>query len=195
MARAKQKQTRSTVKLRDVNRRILVERDASGVPHVSGEHWLDVLYGLGYLHAIDRGTQILFSRVVAQGNAAQRIADKPELVETDRFFRRVGLDLQLKQEVIDLDDHVREQIENYCQGVSDGVQATGRSLPMWATGFQPQPWDAQAVLLVGKLLSFGGLAISQMQNERLLIELIHAGADEALKELFAPVWTMLTWTC
>ena len=37
------------------------------------------------------------------------------------------------------------------------------------------------------LLSFGGLAISQMQNERLLIELIHAGAnEESLKELFSP---------
>ena len=187
MARAKQNRTRSIVKLKDAQRKIVVERDSNGVPHISGDGWLDVLYGLGYLHALDRGTQILFSRVVARGTAAERIADKPELVETDRFFRCIGLDLQLAQEVVDLDDHIREQIENYCQGVTDGVQAAGRSLPMWATGFQPQAWDAEAVLLVGKLLSFGGLAISQMQNERLLIELIHAGANEgALRELFSP---------
>ena len=38
---------------------------------------------------------------------------------------------------------------------------------------------------MGRLLSFGGLAVSQLQNERLLIELIHAGAnDAALYELF-----------
>lgn len=187
MSRTKQKRTRSPVKLKDASRRILVQRDQNGVPHISGDRWLDVLYGLGFLHALDRGTQILFSRVVARGTAAEFIADKPELVETDRFFRRVGLGLQLEQEVNTLDDYVREQVENYCEGVTDGVRAAGRSLPMWATGFQPQPWDAEAVLLVGKLLSFGGLAISQMQNERLLIELIHAGANEdALKELFAP---------
>ena len=187
MARTKQKRTRSTVKLKDVKRNILVERDENGVPHVTGDSWLDVLYGLGYVHALDRATQFLFSRVVACGTAAESISDKPELLETDRFFRRVGLQLQLEQEVLDLDDYIREQIENYCEGVSDGIQSTRRSLPMWATGFRPQPWDTEAVLLVGKLLSFGGLAISQMQNERLLIELIHAGAnEEALKELFAP---------
>ena len=58
---------------------------------------------------------------------------------------------------------------------------------MLASGFQPLPWDEQSILLIGKLLSFGGLAVSQMQNERLLIELIHAGVNEAaLRELFSP---------
>ena len=80
---------------RRLDAKIVVERDANGVPHICGDGWLDVLYGLGYLHAIDRGTQILFSRVVARGTAAERIADKPELVETDRLFRCIGLDLQL----------------------------------------------------------------------------------------------------
>ena len=42
-------------------------------------------------------------------------------------------------------------------------------------------------MLIGKLLSFGGLAISQMQNERLIIEMIHAGANEdTIRELLSP---------
>ena len=102
MARRKQKRTRSTVKLKDVKRNILVERDENGVPHVTGDSWLDVLYGLGYVHSLDRATQFLFSRVVACGTAAESISDKPELLETDRFFRRVGLQLQLEQEVLEL---------------------------------------------------------------------------------------------
>ena len=58
---------------------------------------------------------------------------------------------------------------------------------MRATGFRAEPWTPAAVVLVGRLLSFGGLAISQLQNERLLIELIHAGADPAaLTEMFEP---------
>lgn len=186
MARRRNR-SKSAVRIRDPQRRIRVERDANGVPYIHGDRWPDVLYGLGYMHALDRATQLLFAQVVATGHGAERIADRPELMETDRFFRRVGLHQMLNAEVADLDDHIREQIETYCAGVTDGIQATGRSLPMWATGFRPEPWDAQAVLLVGKLLSFGGLAVSQMQNERLLIELIHAGANEAaLKELFAP---------
>ena len=157
------------------------------MPHVEAESWLDSLYGLGYLHSLDRGTQLLFSRSVARGHAAEEIANTDELFETDRFFRRVALETGLDQEVAALTGRVREQLTAYCDGVNDGMSKMGRSLPMWATGYQPQPWEEKSILLIGKLLSFGGLAVSQMQNERLLIELIHAGVnDAALKELFSP---------
>jgi penicillin amidase len=175
--------------LRIVNprRHISIARDAHGVPHVVGSTWLDALYGLGYMHATDRATQMLFGRAVALGRAAERIADRPELIETDRFFRRVGLYLHLEREVSALDDRAFQQLTAYCEGVNDGLKAAGRSLPMWAVGFQPAPWNQEAVLLIGNLLAFGGLAVSQMENERLLVELIHAGvSDEGLRELFRP---------
>jgi penicillin amidase len=175
------------IPLPKTRRRFEAARDENGVPHVRAGTWLDALFGLGYMHATDRPTQLLFSRSVASGRAAAEISDTPELFETDCFFRRIGLILDLETEVRLLEDRTFSQLTAYCEGVNDGLKGSGRSLPMWATGFQPQPWDQQSVLLIGKLLSFGGLAISQMQNERLLIELIHAGVnDEALRELFAP---------
>ncbi|MCZ6664357.1 MAG: penicillin acylase family protein, partial [Gammaproteobacteria bacterium] len=162
-------------------------RDDAGVPHVRANSWLDALYGLGYLHAMDRGTQLLFSRAVASGRAAEQIADHAELRETDRFFCRIGLHRNLDREAANLEPRIHQQLLSYCEGINDGIAGAGRSLPMWATGFYPRPWDPEAVLLVGQLLSFGGLAIGQMQNERLLIELIHAGVnDDALQDLFAP---------
>ncbi len=162
-------------------------RDEAGVPHLKAAGWLDALYALGYMHAADRGTQLLFSRAVASGHATEQIKDSPELLETDRFFRRIGLHRQLDREVRQLEPRIGEQLGAYCEGVNDGLEGAGRSLPMWATGFRPEPWDQAAVLLVGQLLSFGGLAISQMQNERLLMELIHAGVnDDAMRELFSP---------
>ena len=177
----------SRIRITKARRKIKAQRDEQGVPHIEGTTMLDVLYGLGYMHAADRGTQLLFSRVVASGRATERISDQPELLDTDRFFRRVGLHQNLDEEVEKMDDRSFDQLTAYCEGVNDGIKASGRSLPMWATGFHPQPWNHQAVLLVGKLISFGGLAISQMQNERLLVELVHAGANiPALCELLAP---------
>jgi penicillin amidase len=171
----------------DLNRDISIRRDQAGVPHIQAGNWLDGLYGLGYMHARDRLTQILFSRTVASGQTAELIADKPELVETDRFFRRFGLHRQLDLSASRFNAAELRQILSYCQGINDGILASGRSIPMWATGFRPRPWDVEAVLIVGKLLSFGGLAVSQMQNERLLIELIHAGANRtALQHIFWP---------
>jgi penicillin amidase len=164
-----------------------VARDDAGVPHITAASWLEALYGLGYLHAMDRTTQILFARVMASGRSAELIANRPELLEADRLFRRVGLYLRLDEEVDRLPPDDRAECEAYAQGVNDGLKQAGRSFPMWATRFQPEPWDAQSILLIGNLLNFGGLAVGQQQQERLILELIQAGVDDArLRELFAP---------
>ncbi|MFP6669932.1 MAG: penicillin acylase family protein [Pirellulaceae bacterium] len=169
------------------DRQIEIVRNPYGIPHVQGEDWLDAVYGLGYMHATDRGTQLLFARSIARGTASRDISNRPELFETDCFFRRVGLHMHLQREVELLDDEARQQLEVYSAGVNEGLQKLGRSLPMWATGFRPQSWSIQSSLLIGNLLSFGGLAVSRLQNERLLMELIHAGvSDVALREMFAP---------
>ncbi|MEX0676876.1 MAG: penicillin acylase family protein [Pirellulales bacterium] len=166
-------------------RRFTVARDIHGVPHIQGRSWRAALYGLGYMHGVDRPTQLLFSRAVASGQSAELIADKAELLEMDRFFRRVGLYLHLDNEVAGLDDETFDQLTAYCEGVNDGMKDSGRSLPMWATGFVPQPWNQKSVLLMGNLLSFGGLVVGQQQNERILLDLIHAGVDDdKLRELF-----------
>ncbi len=172
---------------KNTKRKFHVQRDAHGVPHISAESWHDALFGLGYMHAIDRGTQLLFARTVASGRAAERIADKDELRETDCFFRRVGLHQRVQEDSASLDDRIRQSLLIYCAGVNDGIRAKWRSLPMWATGFHPEPWDPAAVILVGKLLSFGGLAVGQLQNERLIVDLVHAGANQAaICEMFEP---------
>ncbi|MEM6655649.1 MAG: penicillin acylase family protein [Planctomycetota bacterium] len=171
-------------------------RDDAGVPHVEAASWHEALYALGYLHAVDRPTQICFSRAVASGRACERIANKPELLEMDRLLRRVGLYRGLAEEADALAPRIGQQVDWYCRGVNDGMQelgktALGKSLPMWMTGFNPQPWDAEAVLLIGALLSFAGLAVGQQEAERQMIELIQlempaGGGDDLLRELFSP---------
>ena len=164
-----------------------VGRDDAGVPHVRARSFREALYALGYLHATDRPTQIFFARAIASGRAAERISNTPELVETDAFFRRAGLYRHVEREVGLLPDEKQQELEIYCDGVNDGLADSGRTLPMWVTGFRPQPWDPQAVLLIGGLLSFAGLAVGQQENERLLLELVQLGVDdERLHELFDP---------
>ncbi len=164
---------------------LAISRDDAGVPHIRADDLAGALFGLGYVHAIDRGTQLLFARSMVLGRGCEEIADTPELADTDRFFRRMGLFLDCQREYESFPAELRELIDAYCRGVNHGIEHGGRTLPMWATGFEPAPWDGRSVMLIGKLLSFGGLAVSQMQNERLLIELIHAGVSEvALRDLF-----------
>lgn len=167
-------------------------RDDAGVPHVEAASWHEALYALGYLHALDRPTQIYFSRAVASGRACEQIANKPELLEMDRFLRRAGIYRGLAEEADARPPRIREQLDWYCRGVNDGMRelgqtTLGKSLPMWMTGFTPQPWDAEAVLLIGSLLSFAGLAVGQQEAERQILELIQLDiGEEQTRELFAP---------
>ena len=76
----------SSLSTHTLRRPFQMNRDEAGVPHIRAENWLDALYGLGYMHATDRATQLLFGRAVAAGRAAGLIADKEELLETDELF-------------------------------------------------------------------------------------------------------------
>ncbi|MEQ8848194.1 penicillin acylase family protein [Botrimarina sp.] len=162
-------------------------RDAAGVPHVECGCWLEAVYALGYLHAIDRPSQMVFARAVAAGRAAELLADRPQMLEMDRFLRRAGIHRRLAEEVGMLSPGVLEQLEWYCRGVNDGLKEVGRTLPMWAVGVQPEPWTPESVMLIGNLLSFAGLAVGEQESERVILELIQLGIDEErLKELFRP---------
>src|SRR5258708_4302929 len=164
--------------LRHARRSLTAARDEHGVPHLTAPSWRDALYGLGYMHGLDRPTQMLFARAIALGRSAELIRDRAELAETDRFFRQAGLFLRVEEETRSLDPVVLGDVSAYCEGVNDGMRDAGRSLPMWATGFRPSPWDEQSVLLIGNLLSYGGLAVGQQQNERLIVQWIRAGVDD-----------------
>ena len=175
------------IRTRSARHQFRAVRDASGVPHVEAHSWHEALYAWGYLHALDRPTQMYFARAVASGRAAEFIRNKPELYEMDLFIRRAGLYRDLPREIRSLSETLLTQLDFYCQGVNDGLLEAGRTLPMWVTGFQPRPWDPYSVLLIGNLLSFAGLSIGEQENERLLLELVQLGIDdERLRELFHP---------
>ena len=175
------------VLLKHAQRKVEAARDEHGVPHISAESWEDALYGLGYVQALDRRTQIMFARVLGWGRAAELLANTPLLVESDRFFRHAGLHLHLDREVELLEEKTRHELNVFCDGINDGLKQAKRSLAMRAAGYRPEPWTPQAVMLIGNLLAFAGLAVGQQRAERLILEMIHAGVDaERLKELYAP---------
>ncbi len=88
-------------------------RDENGVPHVEAATWLEALYAWGYMHAIDRPTQVYFARAIAGGQATERIANKPELQEMDILLRRAGLYRDLDLEIRRLPEKTREQLDWY----------------------------------------------------------------------------------
>ncbi len=68
------------LRLKQARRNVTAARDEFGIPHITADTLQDALYGLGYVHALDRPTQMLFARAVASGRSAELISDRDELV-------------------------------------------------------------------------------------------------------------------
>ena len=63
--------------------------DAWGIPHIEAASDLDGYRALGYLHAQDRLFQMDMLRRIGGGRLAELLG--PDSVETDRFFRALGI--------------------------------------------------------------------------------------------------------
>jgi Penicillin amidase len=61
----------------------------------------------GYAHAMDRGTQLYFVRIVGQGRLSELLADKEELNHVDTFIRQVVRErMHLRPNRWSIDQHV-----------------------------------------------------------------------------------------
>jgi penicillin G amidase len=69
--------------------------DAYGIPHIYASNEADLYFALGYAHAQDRLFQMELLRRVSAGRLSEIFGK--ELVETDRFFRMLGLNVHAQE--------------------------------------------------------------------------------------------------
>ena len=159
-------------------------RDEQGVCHIEGEEKADVFGLVGYAHAKDRGMQMLLMRILGQGRASEILASSDEMLDIDKFFRRMNWAGSISLEIEKLSLEAKALIEAYCDGAN---RAFSEKCP-WECrlfGYKPEPWCAEDIVLISRMIGYLTLAQSQGEMERLLIELVQAGVDEdRLNELF-----------
>ncbi len=85
------------VALEGLNKNVEVLYDEFGIPHIYGNNEEDLYYALGYVKAQDRLWQMELIRRIAAGRLAEIFGE--ELVETDAFFRTLGIDAYSQKNV------------------------------------------------------------------------------------------------
>ena len=93
-------------------------RDEHGIPQIAADGIDGLYWGMGYCHAMDRGLQMLLMRILGQGRAAELLDGSDEMVEVDRFFRRMNWSAAASEEVAKLTPEARAACEAYCEGVN-----------------------------------------------------------------------------
>jgi len=165
-------------------RQVPIKRDEHGVPHVYAQTEVDLYRGIGNCHGVDRGMQMLLLRIIGQGRASEILAASDEMLRLDTFFRRMNLAAGAEDEIAKSAPRVRELVDAYC----DGVTAAFQEKSPWelrVAGYRPTPWTVADVMLTSRVVGFLGLAQSQGDMERLVVEMVQAGVSRAhLEELF-----------
>ena len=159
-------------------------RDKHGVCHVEGKDRKEVFELMGYAHGKDRGMQVLLMRILGQGRTSELLDSSDEMLEIDKFFRRMNWAGSTSSEVGKFSPEAKEVADAYNKGVN---KAFAEKIP-WEfklLGYNPEPWRTEDSVLISRMIGYLTLAQSQGEMERLLIELVQAGIDEQrLNELF-----------
>jgi penicillin G amidase len=135
-----------TATLPGLGAKILVERDAAGVPTITAQNRIDLALGLGYVHAQDRFFEMDLMRRAAAGELSALLG--PALLDTDRDLRLHEFRRVARAALLQLDPAQRRLLDAYVTGVNAGL-ASLRSRPFeyWILRSRPRPWTAEDTVL------------------------------------------------
>jgi len=157
-------------------------------PKILADDELDLFYGLGYMHAADRQVQMWLTKIIGNGRGSQYLDPSPLMVETDKYMRWSDLAGDARREERLLKPETRVILDAYCKGINDAVKASAVPLEFKMVGYKADEWTIADVLLAAKMIGYVGLASTQADAEKFIIQMLQSGLDSArLKELFPPI--------
>lgn len=126
---------------------VRIERDATGVPLITGATRLDVAYATGFVHAQERFFQMDLLRRTASGELAELFG--PRAVPLDRANRLHRFAARAQATFARLTPAERALLERYAAGVNAGLAAlNARPFEYALTGAAQRPWHGADSLLV-----------------------------------------------
>ena len=127
--------------------RVSVERDARGVPLISGSSRLDVAYATGYVHAQERFFQMDLLRRVAAGELSELFGSRA--LEVDRAHRFHRFRARAEQALATASPEDKAMLERYVAGVNAGLgDLRAKPFEYLLLGMAPRPWHPADSLLV-----------------------------------------------
>jgi len=171
--------------LRGTAGNVKIQRMPDGFPRIESDEEIDLHYGLGYMHGHDRQMQMWLMKIVGQGRASECIKADEDLIELDKYMRWIDLGGDTAEEVQKLPQTTGEIFMTYCRGVNDAVAGSKTPFEFKLTGYKPDRWTPEDVLLMVKMIGFVGLTQSQGDIEKFILQIIRNDVEpHKVKELF-----------
>jgi penicillin amidase len=168
-----------------IKKNIDIWRDENGVPHIEADTLADLCWGQGYVHARDRGMQMLLMRILGQGRLCELLNDSEASLGIDIFFRKMNWRGHVKPCAEVLKPETEKLLQSYCEGVA---AAWAKKIPweLKLARYAPEPWKIEDMITLSRMVGYLTLAQSQAEIERLFMEMVQAGVPEAHLEALFP---------
>lgn len=168
---------------------VRIDRDAAGVPVVSGANRIDVAFGLGFVHAQERFFQMDLFRRAAAGELAELLGER--LLGFDRSARIHQFRQRAKKIVASIEDDRRDLLMSYSAGISAGLRAL-RAAPFEYMLLRAHPveWRPEDTLLVVFYMYqvMQDKGVDQDYNLYLLYDALPASVADFLTPAGSPDW-------
>ncbi len=139
-----------------VKSKIVLERNAGGVPLIQARTFSDAYFGLGYLHCQDRYNMMEYFRAVAAGDAAGIIGSDGPVI--DRLSRAIGF----ARKAHAMAPRVREPYAGYLRDYVKGVNAARARLDQ--KDIVKRPWMPEDVIAVLLLREWANAFLNNKEN-------------------------------
>lgn len=171
-------QIRGEMQMAGLDSEAAIARDSHGVPHIFAETDHDAYFALGVAHAQDRLWQMEVTRRAIRGRLSELLGELG--LETDIFFRTMGLGAAADETVNNLPADVRAALDAYAAGVNSVIDRSDFMAPpeFQILMTEPEPWTPGDTVVVYKAIALDlfGNAFSEPRRAA-LIE--HLGAERA----------------
>lgn len=165
---------------------INILRNQHGIPEIRANTQVDLMRGLGWVHANDRQLQTLLTRMLLQGRSAELLKGDEGLIAIDTYMRRMNFMPDIAEQLTCLEPDARAVMDAYVGGFNDWMTANGTVFEFKLLGYrEPEPYSLADCFILGKVIGFLGLADIQANMEKFLVEMIQKEISEKkLRELF-----------
>ena len=166
--------------------KIHILRNDHGIPEITARTSADLMRGLGWIHANDRQLQTLLTRILLQGRAAELLKADDGLIAIDTYMRRMNFLPDPEEQVARIGPDTCKALDAYVSGFNDWMEDNGPVFEFKLMGYRhPEPYTVTDSLRLAKVFGFLGLADTQANMEKFLVEMIQKGLpEEKLVELF-----------
>ncbi|MDA7977373.1 MAG: penicillin acylase family protein [Pirellulales bacterium] len=164
-----------------------IARTTGGVIEIWGDDDFELAAGTGYAHMHDRAVQMMMVRAIGQGRVCEQLKDSEESLHIDLAMRSLDFTKAAANDVAYLTSDARRFAEAYSAGVNHFLEMQRLPLEFKLLRWKPEPWRPEDCLLCIHLMSYLGLAQSQQDAEKFIMQAAAGGVpEETLQYIFAP---------